>query len=617
MKELRYAAGIDRDDGSRHISGYALVFNAESKDLGGFTEVILPGSLDGVLEHSDVLCVLNHDEGRGVLGRFRSGTGSMSLTVDETGLRYDLDLPHTALGDEVLEGLRRGDISQSSFSFTVAEDEWIKRDDGSIQRRIRRFDTLYDVSPVYNPAYDATSVVVDNRGYISLLENNDDNADMGDTVNSELLDLLRKIAQRMEIPGEKPETRSDDEDDKDDKESCSDNEEKEDDEERSSDDPEDEKKEECSEDEEDDKESCSDEEDDEEKEEDRTAKNAPADIENRNINVKMNKQKFSLLNAINQVVNNRQFDDVTAQVIKEGRAAAAKSSIDATGQIVIPLEARDDAPATTVSNGILAQTATAGQEAIATETWDILGPLRDRLVIAQAGAQMLSLTSDVEIPIYSGSNVKWASEIGEAENGAGIFKTVKLSPKRITATLPISKMFLTQTSASAEALLRNDLINAVAEKLQKTILGSGAGVAGQEPAGLFNGVTADTANVTYASLVNDVAALETKNIGEFKYIVNPLAKAALRTVALDAGSGKFLWENDEILGVDAYSTNSVVSKGIIAADWNELLVASFGALDLTVDPYTKAASGQIVLVVNAYFDYVVRREEAFVKRILK
>ena len=72
---------------SRTVEGYALVFNKESRDLGGFKETIDSSSLDGVIAKSDILCLLNHNEERGVLARSKFGNGSLELTIDNTGLR--------------------------------------------------------------------------------------------------------------------------------------------------------------------------------------------------------------------------------------------------------------------------------------------------------------------------------------------------------------------------------------------------------------------------------------------------------------------------------------------------------------------------------------------------
>ena len=144
---------------SRMVEGYAALFDTMSADM-GFREVILPGAFDGVLgrEDLDVLCLMNHDERRGVLARHRNGGGTLSLSIDERGLIYRFDAPNTALGDELLEGLKRGDISQSSFAFSVAEEAWEKQSDETWVRKIVRFDNLYDVSPVYQPAYPDTTV---------------------------------------------------------------------------------------------------------------------------------------------------------------------------------------------------------------------------------------------------------------------------------------------------------------------------------------------------------------------------------------------------------------------------------------------------------------------------
>ena len=162
-KEIRgisYRATVDEE--SRHVEGYALLFDVDSKPMwgGDLIERIAPTALDGVLERSDVLCLMNHDERRGVLARWRMGEGSLSLTVDEKGLRYAFDAPNTSLGDELVEALRRGDIAESSFAFTVEKDNWERKEDGTYVRTIVQIEQLYDVSPVYYPAYEDTTVAL-------------------------------------------------------------------------------------------------------------------------------------------------------------------------------------------------------------------------------------------------------------------------------------------------------------------------------------------------------------------------------------------------------------------------------------------------------------------------
>jgi HK97 family phage prohead protease len=144
------------------LSGYAAVFNSDSEDLGGFTEQIAPGAFRDVLASAslDCRCLLNHDPNM-LLGRTPN---TLRLRQDSHGLFYECDIPDTNAGRDVLVSAERGDISQSSFGFTVADEQWFdlsgnKTDKWSGSRRlITKVGSLFDVSPVTYPAYQASSV---------------------------------------------------------------------------------------------------------------------------------------------------------------------------------------------------------------------------------------------------------------------------------------------------------------------------------------------------------------------------------------------------------------------------------------------------------------------------
>jgi len=146
---------------SRTVYGYAIVFDSPSQDM-GFIETIKRGAItQEMVDACDVFAKFNHNDDK-VLARSNNGQGSLTLTVDEKGLRYEFEAPNTNLGDELLEYLKRGDISKSSFAFAISPDEkdaqkWEKRD-GKLYRTINKIGYLYDVSPVWTPAYVATSV---------------------------------------------------------------------------------------------------------------------------------------------------------------------------------------------------------------------------------------------------------------------------------------------------------------------------------------------------------------------------------------------------------------------------------------------------------------------------
>jgi HK97 family phage prohead protease len=145
----------------RMIEGYGIVFNKESRDLGGFTEVILPEAVEGVIERSDILALMNHDITKGVLARCTRGKGSMKVQADKKGVRYSFRAPKFNLGNELLEGVERGDIRASSFAFTLPPsggERWDKLEDGRYKRTILQFDELFDMSPCYREAYEDTTV---------------------------------------------------------------------------------------------------------------------------------------------------------------------------------------------------------------------------------------------------------------------------------------------------------------------------------------------------------------------------------------------------------------------------------------------------------------------------
>lgn len=164
-KEVRIlqdnSAEIRAEGSGRTVSGTGVVFNSPSADLGGFIEIILPSAVNNVLNKSDILFLMNHQVERGCLARSSKGKGSLTLKADNKALNYSFQAPAFALGDELLENIKRGDIKGSSFSFAVAKggDTWEKRDGKNI-RTISQFDAIYDISAVYRPAYPDTQIAL-------------------------------------------------------------------------------------------------------------------------------------------------------------------------------------------------------------------------------------------------------------------------------------------------------------------------------------------------------------------------------------------------------------------------------------------------------------------------
>jgi HK97 family phage prohead protease len=156
----------DSGDGEKRptIVGYASVFNSESRNLGGFIETVHPRAFDDILSSNpDVLGLYNHDKNKLLA---RSGNGSLKLSVDPHGLRYEMSLPATRDAEDVAIMVKEGLVTGSSFAFAVKKsggDVWSTDDRGMKRREIRSVGLLEDVGPVVRPAYDASSVVVSRR----------------------------------------------------------------------------------------------------------------------------------------------------------------------------------------------------------------------------------------------------------------------------------------------------------------------------------------------------------------------------------------------------------------------------------------------------------------------
>lgn len=144
----------------KKLSGYAIVWNTPSKDLGGFKEVVSPDALKGV-DLSNVLMLNDHDYTQ-VLASVKAGT--LKLTPDDKGLHFEATLPDTTTANDVFANVQAGNLDSCSFSFDVDDgsDEWNKDDQGNITRTINQIKDLFDVSVVAVPAYDSTNVDTDN-----------------------------------------------------------------------------------------------------------------------------------------------------------------------------------------------------------------------------------------------------------------------------------------------------------------------------------------------------------------------------------------------------------------------------------------------------------------------
>jgi phage prohead protease, HK97 family len=204
------------EDGSdtRTIEGYAIVFNQRSQLLCDWEvyrmveEIIPPSAVSAsMLAGCNIVADLEHDQSR-MLARNNKGSGTLTLTLDDKGLMYRFDAPHTADGDYALEMVRRGDLFGSSFAYSTDEQVNVTytKDGDTLVRNVNKIDAIYDVAIVANPAYLQTSVQA--RSAMKQLEtvikrsldeaeddNKEDNKPEVDTAMKEQLRNLRSLAK--------------------------------------------------------------------------------------------------------------------------------------------------------------------------------------------------------------------------------------------------------------------------------------------------------------------------------------------------------------------------------------------------------------------------------------
>lgn len=258
---------------------------------------------------------------------------------------------------------------------------------------------------------------------------------------------------------------------------------------------------------------------------------------------------------------------------------------------------------------IQATTAEHGEENVPEDKKRLELAIRNASVLNRVGATWFgNAVGNIRIPKYSGSNVYWAdSENADAEDGAGVFTEVELSPKRLTAYITISRQFLAQSPEDAEGILIADLADAIAEKLDMTVFGCESGSTATPAGLLYEGndymITGKTlADMSFEDVLGFEEAVEEKNGTNFIFVTDPKVKYALRGTQMASGL-QFVWENGEIDGRKAVVSNSVCEGGLICFDPRDLAVATWdNDMVITVDPYTLAGKNQIKVTVNYLVD---------------
>ncbi len=580
------------------VYGRAIAFESPSNNLPNFVEIIHRGAItQELLDNCDVYCRVNHDDNY-IMARSNHGKGSLHLELDDNGLNYSFEIPQTEKGKELAEHIRRGEITQSSFSFVIAEDgRHFERRDGKTIHHIDKIAYLYDVAPVFLPAYNATSCSLRTGELLEAFEKeNNPVEEVEETPNTETVEETTTTEER----GGEREEENDNTDNVDAPNDANDNVDNLDNQEST---------EEVIDNEDINNDDSLDNDDngnqDNNIEEIETTEEVEEITENNtnNRNIAMNKSvKFSLIKAINNVLNNKPQTGAEEAVCRAGQEDMANSGLAYTGAITIPLST-EDRNAITVT--------TEGDDTVGVDVWNILPALYAKNVLVEAGAQVINgLSSDVVVPVMSQATVTWEDEMAEAGDANITFDSIKLTPKRLTAYVDISKKFLIQTNPSSEEYIRQNIINAVRAKIEETLLGKLAETTAR-PAGIRYDKTAETI-ANFTDLCDLEASVEEVDYASDKvYVISPKAKASLRGMAKTGAGNGLVYENGEIDGTKALSTAAMgTDKDVLYGAFNQLIIGNFGSMDIVVDQVTQARKNAVRLVINIWLDGKVARENA-------
>lgn len=563
MNKVEIRCELRSENEGRHISGKAISFDTESNDI-GFIEILHRGCItQELIDSSNIVFLYNHDYNQ-VIARANKGKGTLNIDLRHDGVYFDLDVPQTTMGNDLLENIRLGNITQCSFGFRYANEEGAYKDEKINDvwyRNVYKIGELFDLSAVTYPAYDDTYV----------------NARMQE--RSRMEDKLKETEEIQKEEEIRSEEKSDDEKKSDEKEINKEDNTKSEEEKSNEKDSEkeDEKKDEKDSDEKND--NSDDEKSDEKDNDSDSKKDSEDDSDTDSKDEKRNENKKSY--------------KMTKNIILSEIRSALNS---ADHKVTLPAETRA-VTQTVTKDGV-------HEELVETEFKGLLEPLYADSIISNLGITIYNglPAGDFKVSAMNAGAAEWADETGIAAESKNSFGSIILKPKRISAQLSYSKQFLAQDTIGAEAALRRDIYNALVSKIQSTMLSADA-VGTNKPAGIFNGVTAK--NITsYAELCDVEAAVDDSNAkGIRKYLMSNKAKAILRCMPKSSLTTELVLHGNDIDGTPVIASSDVPTTQYAYGDFSDIVMGTWGDVDLIVDPYTLAAENSIRIVVNAFVDW--------------
>ena len=614
--ELRVSEVRAASDDTLTVSGYAAVFD-DITDIGYFKERIARGAFEGVMQ-DDVRLLINHTG----VPLARTTNGTLDLEVDDTGLRYTARLADTTEGRDLYKLIKRGDISQSSFAFTIADEDWDRK---ANLRTITRMGALLDVSPVTYPAYPTTTVAArakaagpEDEVVEEILEAIDAPVEAAQaepevrqtpispvhklapnkpthTMNLNELKALRAknyeehvalvegtdrdgrlmteaeeqraawLVGEVEALDKKIKHRAD--------------------------------------------------------HEAMVARMVGGEAVSRGEQREVERVNghFSLSRAVMQAANGRSLEGAEAEWAQEAQREMRAQGLQVLGQVAIPTKALLRASADNFTAGAYGAT-TDGAAFVPVNVGGAIEALRAPSVIELLGTTTLQgMTGNLKFPRVSVKATGTAEGEVDANAAAGLeMDELTLSPQRVSAKTTYSKQLLLQGGAAVDLVIAQELQNAMNAFIDTKAFDTldGATIDNQST----DGTTTLTAAIAVAMESAVLAA--GGNLAAARYVMSPTAyKFAKNLAQVSSVSALFDLGTNTFNGYPAIATpyltdaSSGVGQMLFGNFAQGCILAYFGGIDLLVDPYSAAGNAQIVLHVNRFFDFDVRQAGALSKII--
>lgn len=350
---------------------------------------------------------------------------------------------------------------------------------------------------------------------------------------------------------------------------------------------------------------------------------APLADQQRDANIGMDEKQvrnFSLMRAIRAIDPKASRADIDAAKFElECSQEAAQRYGKSTSGIIIPndvLTARSFGQGGGGSSG-------GGANLVATNlmSGSFIELLRKKSWVMKRARVLAGLVGNVDIPRQNASSsAYWVGEAGAPNGSQPGIDQIAFTPKTVGATVDITRRLMNQATPDAESIVRDDILKVMYLEIDRAAI-YGAGTTYQ-PTGVNNitGLNAVPFATAGKPTFNELVAMETAvaladaDVDSMSYSFNAAIRGYMKTqlkFPSTAASGT-IWEaGNTVNGYETNVSNQIASGDVLFGNWMDLVIAMWGGLELTVDPYSLSTSGGLRLVALQDVDINVRHKESF------